>query len=232
MINQNKQERLYSKDRLDSFGGIESHQANLILIKEITDKIAEIEIILRNKIDYILSQTNPKWLEGKSVKVGRERIVIPKMDNQLLIHLDSGLYSKSQIISKQSLGFWFQLAKDKKIMSRLFTRQFLKEFDFRVLFSGNINEVGDKGNRKKLRQQEKSEVIFGLFCNLRNRAFHWENLFKIKDGNPQLKKYFRKTNFSLHYDKIYDFLNILLRDLYKDEEMGEDKIPQSPLKTM
>ncbi|MCE3039372.1 hypothetical protein [Helicobacter anatolicus] len=44
MINQNKQERLYSKDRLDSFGSIESHQENLILIKEITDKIIEIMI--------------------------------------------------------------------------------------------------------------------------------------------------------------------------------------------
>ena len=69
---------LLSKERLESYNNeIDKHYENLKLIANITPKIATLEIILRNKLDSVLSLRNNEWIKNaKDAKIieAREKI--------------------------------------------------------------------------------------------------------------------------------------------------------------
>lgn len=47
---------ILSKDRLDTYNSLEQYKENLKLIASITPKISNLEIYLRNALDYCLTQ--------------------------------------------------------------------------------------------------------------------------------------------------------------------------------
>lgn len=126
---------LYSQDRLSEYNDIKEHENNFNLIQEITGKIGRIEVILRNKIDAILTQEeNEKWFIGKEIRIEKDKINIT---NEMFINeyfiIKNTKYKKSQIISKQTLGFWFRLAKQRKIFDKIFSKELLKNLDLKQI---------------------------------------------------------------------------------------------------
>ncbi len=54
---------ILSKDRLDTYDNLEQYKENLKLISSITPKISNLEIYLRNALDYCLTQNKgSEWV--------------------------------------------------------------------------------------------------------------------------------------------------------------------------
>ena len=108
--------RLFSKERISNYESVAQHFGNLALIGEISENLEIAEILLRNKIDYIMSQ---------SVQFGGALW----LDN-LANHFKNGV---------------------------------------------------------RLRWYHKAKLLVYLLRNLRNMAFHFENLYKLNaDKKPRL----------------------------------------------
>ncbi|EMJ41264.1 hypothetical protein HMPREF1433_00447 [Helicobacter pylori GAMchJs117Ai] len=59
---------ILSKDRLDTYDSLEQYKENLKLIASITPKISNLEIYLRNALDYCLTQIKgSEWVFNESV---------------------------------------------------------------------------------------------------------------------------------------------------------------------
>ena len=84
------QQELFSKNRLQGYADTQEHEQNLYLIAQITHKIGILEIIIRNKIDSLLTSHNPHWLEATDFKDDLQK------------------HTRDAIISRQSLGFWLK----------------------------------------------------------------------------------------------------------------------------
>jgi len=88
-------------------------------------------------------------------------------------------------ISKQSLGYWVKAMDEARIHNKIIN---LSEIDFRRYSGFNINT--------KLRNYQKASVAYILLRLIRNRAFHFENLYKLNEsGTPRVSacKDFGKT---------------------------------------
>ncbi|OOQ17669.1 CAAX protease [Helicobacter pylori] len=58
---------ILSKDRLDTYDSLEQYKENLKLISFITPKISNLEIYLRNALDYYLTQIKgSEWVFNES----------------------------------------------------------------------------------------------------------------------------------------------------------------------
>ncbi|WP_187879783.1 CAAX protease [Helicobacter pylori] len=58
---------ILSKDRLDTYNSLEQYKENLKLISFITPKISNLEIYLRNALDYCLTQMKESdWVFNES----------------------------------------------------------------------------------------------------------------------------------------------------------------------
>ncbi len=58
---------ILSKDRLDTYDSLEQYKENLKLIASITPKISNLEIYLRNALDYCLTQIKGSdWVFNES----------------------------------------------------------------------------------------------------------------------------------------------------------------------
>ena len=101
--------QLFSQSRLSGYTNPQEHEQNLYLIAHIAHKIGILEIIIRNKIDFLLSQKDSQWLE---------KIVL---QNQ----------SRDSIISAQNLGFWLKVVDFYKIHNAIFKAEFLDTLDFK-----------------------------------------------------------------------------------------------------
>lgn len=218
---------LYSKDRLDEYNSFQEHEDNFELIQSITGKIGRIEVILRNKIDTILSQDNPKWLVGEEIRINKDKVIITEdifIDSNTL-KINGNNYKKSQIISWQSLGFWFKLAEKKAIFDKLFSESLLNQ-DLKRFYIGNTNQAYNKKEYEYRNQILKAKNTLGLLVLLRNRAFHWENLFKMQKNEIKPNKYEIKPRLTaknrvgkrylstyLHHNNITRFLGEILEDL-------------------
>lgn len=93
---------LFSQSRLNGYANPQEHEQNLYLISHIAHKIGILEIIIRNKIDFLLSQKDSQWLE---------KIVL---QNQ----------SRDSLISAQNLGFWLKVVDFIKSIMRFFKQSF------------------------------------------------------------------------------------------------------------
>lgn len=199
--------QLFSQTRLRGYTNTQEHEENLALIASIAHKIGILEIILRNKIDSILSSNNALWLESLPQEVSDH--IEAKQD-----------YSKDKVISSQSLGFWIKVIDHYKIHDKIIDIDFLDSVDFTKYFSKNRKTFKAKHNR--LLRHHKAKAILGLFRLIRNRSFHFENLYKIVgNGYPRLNikitnKYNENIYIAIHPEKIKDFLNNLLGSFHKD----------------
>ena len=81
-----------------------------------------------------------------------------------------------EFVSKQTLGFWCHQLDKHYIHNALVN---LAHIDFKKY---------SKFNKKdKMRNYQKVQIAYSLFLNIRNRAFHFENLLKLNEnGTPRL----------------------------------------------
>ncbi|WP_104759584.1 hypothetical protein [Helicobacter bizzozeronii] len=162
---------LFSKPRLESYANLAEHEANFALIARISHKIGILEVIIRNQINSVILRQNEEnwWLH------------LPKEINVIG---DFTTMSPTVLISKQSMGFWIEVVKHFKVHNQIFNPSFLDCLDFKRYYHKNKNRFN---NTKCLRHYQKTTIILKLLHTLRNRAFHFENLYKYTDkGYPRL----------------------------------------------
>ena len=109
--------------------------------------------------------------------------------------------------------FWIRVAKYYKIESIAFDKNFLDSLSFKKYCQFNL----DKTNKRPFRRWQKSRILLQLAKNIRNRAFHLENLLKIqKNGLPRLsaKVDFENNDFAIkriNPNKLITFLDDILK---------------------
>ena len=220
---------LISKNRLESFEkendkeALIEHCKNIDLARDITPKLAILEIALRNKLDNILSIENTNWiLESKDILLNNAIKGIDEKGKKILKQLDLEHFSHHQYLSRLSLGMIIHTIKENKLQNKILD---LKEMDFRDYDGTNrnfyytYNKVDSKG--KAIRQRNdfsnisRVDIALSLLQNIRNRAYHWENLLKTTKYNnqifPRITTREEKTNVGIHPNK----LNLFLVDLVK-----------------
>ena len=202
--------RLFSKERIASYESVVQHFSNLALIGAISKNLGIAEILLRNKIDFIMS---------KSVQFGGV-LWLDNLPTELDSHIDKSL-SRHKIISTQSLGFWLKVIDTYKIHSLLFSYDFLEDLNFKRYYERNANRFK---NGVRLRRYHKAKLLVHLLRNLRNRAFHFENLYKRNaDNKPRLSTRIidrdgQKFVINLATSKIQVFLEDLISEFSKEVE--------------
>lgn len=186
---------LFSKERLESYENVQRHFDNFYFVGEISPKIGLLEVIIRNKIDKILSQNDTRWIYSHR----------DLLDNDMLV------LQKNQIISKQNLGFWVKIADIYKIHSQIFNANFIARLDLRAYYSGNRSH---KIRHFRLRDTHKARIVLYLIRTIRNRAFHFENLYKMNRNYPRLNVKIKIGKIPLYTavapDKIIAFLDDIL----------------------
>lgn len=217
-------QKLFSQERLQSYKNQEEHLKNFFLIGKIAPAIGMLEVMIRNTIDFVLSNKSSLWIYH-----------LPKNLYQVLKINIQDTNKKCQIISSQSLGFWLYVVEHYKIHNQIFDTNFLDVYNFKSYYSGNRNRFK---SGKKLQNYQKAILILHLFRNLRNRAFHFENLYKFNDNKrPRLSAVTNNKNqekyiVNLQTDKIELFLYDLLKHFDEDiadklyKRVGEKHLPE------
>lgn len=75
----------------------------------------------------------------------------------------------SVFVSHQTFGYWAKVINERSIHNKILD---LEKIDFR--------NYSDSNRKTKLKNYQKVRVCYDLLVSIRNRAFHFENLFKIK----------------------------------------------------
>ncbi|MGI0406525.1 hypothetical protein ACRE1U_04365 [Helicobacter himalayensis] len=214
MLNETDCIDLFSQDRLNAYSDLQEHEDNFALIGDISYKIGILEIILRSKIHRIMLNHNPKWLT-------------------LLIGSGFENLSQNELISKQSFGFWVKVVEHFKIHNKIFDKNFLDNLDFKTYYKHNKNSFSSNHNR--LLRHHKVSVIMKLLHLLRNRAFHFENLYKMNKNGPRLSVTIcnvknEKLVVSLHPKRIIYFVNDILGGFNQDLlDYGSKKHPKKEI---
>lgn len=207
---------LFSKGRILSYDSINQHFENLALIGRISESLGIAEVLLRNKIDLVMSGRDALWLESLPQDLHFEA---PKDLNA----------TRDKIISIQSLGFWVKVVDFYRIHDKILCKDFLDSLDFKRYYAKNTNYFKDGSG---LRRYHKVRLLLHLLRNLRNRAFHFENLYKLNDENkPRLMASIKnKENalcvINLETSKIKLFLKDLISELMK-RKAGEKDPPKT-----
>lgn len=125
----------------------------------------------------------------------------------------------NKLVSIQSLGFWVKVAEHYKIEGKIFSKVFLDSLDFKLYYAKNVNKFK---SGFKLRRYHKAKLLLHLLRNLRNRAFHFENLYKLNNNNqPRLNACIDDDSkrtisiINLETTKIQMFLNDFIDELSK-----------------
>lgn len=197
---------LFSKWRIVSYDNINQHFDNFRLIAQISENLGIAEVLLRNKIDSIMCGLDLAWFDNvpSDIKIDK-----PKNEPNP---------THDKLVSFQSLGFWVKVAEFYKIEGKIFDKAFLDRLDFKRYYAGNANYLKDGSG---LRRYYKANLLIHLLRNLRNRAFHFENLYKLNDKNkPRLIASIENNKKSLCVinlatDKIQVFLSDLIDELSK-----------------
>ncbi|WP_233704396.1 hypothetical protein [Helicobacter cynogastricus] len=110
---------------------------------------------------------------------------------------------KDALISKQSMGFWLKVVEYFRIYDQIFNPSFLDDLDFKKYYRKNKNRFSHTDHilreNAHPRRYEKADLLLQLLRNLRNRAFHFENLYKCTPkGDPRLTA---KITADKHTDK-------------------------------
>ena len=135
------------------------------------------------------------------------------------IHLDASDETKDHdiLVSRQTFGFWIKVARHYKIEPVTFKKDFLDNFSFKKYYNKNKERL----NKAELNDYQKACSILLLTKNIRNRAFHFENLLKLrKSGIPRLSvkvdlKENRVFYFSIEPNMIIEYLDDILESFDK-----------------
>ncbi|WP_120900033.1 CAAX protease [Helicobacter pylori] len=202
---------ILSKDRLDTYDSLKQYKENLKLIPLITPKISNLEIYLRNALDYCLTQNKgSEWV----------------LDENSLIPLINELKEKkkeishSLVLSKMSLGAVIKLIFFYKLENSVLD---LQQWSFKKYYKDNRDVLLIRGKKQGLYNYVKVHIALNLLWTIRNRAYHWENLLKIKPNNrPRITTRFirelekptsKSFNFGIMSNKIVSFLDDLIKSI-------------------
>ena len=190
---------LYSQSRLNGYSSIDEHEQNFQMLDKIASKLGRIEIIIRNRIDRKMSQSNKDWL-----------FHLPEH-----IHLDASDETQDHdtLVSRQTFGFWIKVVRYYEIEECAFKKEFLSNYSFKKYYAKNT----EKTNKEYLFSWQIASMILQLTKNIRNRAFHLENLLKLQqNGLPRLsaKVDFENNDFAIkriNPNKLITFLDDILK---------------------
>lgn len=109
-------------------------------------------------------------------------------------------------VSKQTFGFWAKIIDEAKIHNDIVN---LDKLDFKKY---------SRFNRKnKLLNYQKVKILYDLAVKIRNRAFHFENLYKLNDDQtPRISTRVGKTLVGIDPQMLEDFINDALFCFDKD----------------
>ena len=189
---------LYSQARLNGYCSVDEHDRNFQILDKIASKLGRIEIIIRNRIDRKMSQSNKDWL-----------FHLPEH-----IHLDASDETQDHdtLVSRQTFGFWIKVVRYYEIEECAFKKEFLSNYSFKKYYAKNT----EKTNKEYLFSWQIASMILQLTKNIRNRAFHLENLLKLQqNGLPRLsaKVDFKNNIFAIKRispNKLVEFLDDIL----------------------
>ncbi|ANH45109.1 CAAX protease [Helicobacter pylori] len=205
---------ILSKDRLETYDNLEKYKENLKLISLITPKISNLEIYLRNALDYCLTQIKGSDWVFKSNNQDIKK-AISRFEKEKLKYP-----SKNDILSRLTLGTIVSLIITNHLQFPILS---LKNMDFKQYYNGNANKIRIGFNRSKISNVLKSKITLNLLRNIRNRAYHWENLLKLRANNrPRITTRFirelekptsKSFNFGIMPNKIVSFLDDLIKSI-------------------
>lgn len=213
---------LLSKERLKSYSiaedksdieiQIERHDKNLNLIQRIVKNIAYIEIGIRNLLDYYMKEKYQisDWIEYKANQSSSFKNIVDSIKER---YVDSSNINNNQLLSNLTLGQVIKIIKDEDASDILFD---FNQINFKKYYQKNRNRTIN--NKSRLTNKEKVDIMLSLLANIRNRAFHWESLIKLKDnGHPRLTVGdYGIIYISVEATKIEDFLQDILDEIYKN----------------
>ncbi|GAA8087401.1 hypothetical protein Kazakh3173_15090 [Helicobacter pylori] len=200
-----------SKERLDTYDSLEQYKENLKLISSITPKISSLEIYLRNALDYCLIQIKGSdWVfsENSLTNLINEQ----KEKKKEITH--------SLILSKMSLGAVIKLIFCYKLEGVILD---LRTYSLKAYYKDNKDTLLIKGRKQHLSNYAKAYIALNLLWTIRNRAYHWENLLKLRANNrPRITTRFirelekptsKSFNFGIMPNKIVSFLDDLIKSI-------------------
>lgn len=114
-------------------------------------------------------------------------------------------------ISRQTLGYWVTLINVMKLHNRLV---YLSSIDFRKYSKFN------KHGKSSMPNFQKVKICYSLILTIRNRAFHFENLYKLnKYGAPRISTRLNDKIMGVMPDMLEVFVDDVLDCL--DSEIRE-----------
>ncbi|WP_208359826.1 CAAX protease [Helicobacter pylori] len=182
---------ILSKDRLAAYDSLEQYKENLKLISFITPKISNLEIYLRNALDYCLTQMKgSEWVFNENSLT--DLINEQKEKKKEITH--------SLILSKMSLGAVIRLIFCYKLEGVILD---LRAYRFRAYYHENKDTLLIKSKKRLLYNYIKAHIALNLLWTIRNRAYHWENLLKIQPNkHPRITTPFNGKTENIPMDKI------------------------------
>lgn len=130
-FNDDKLHTLFSKVRISSYDNTNQHFDNFDLIAQISENLGIAEVLLRNKIDFIMCGLDSAWLDNLPSAIKLDK---PKNEPNP---------THDKLVSFQSLGFWVRVAESYKIESKIFDKAFLDNLDFKRYYAENANSLKD-----------------------------------------------------------------------------------------
>ncbi len=182
---------ILSKDRLAAYDSLEQYKENLKLISFITPKISNLEIYLRNALDYCLTQMKgSEWVFNENSLT--DLINEQKEKKKEITH--------SLILSKMSLGAVVRLIFCYKLEGVILD---LRAYRFRAYYHENKDTLLIKNRKQNLSNYAKAHIALNLLWTIRNRAYHWENLLKIQPNkHPRIATSFSGETENIPIDRI------------------------------
>ncbi|WQS60064.1 CAAX protease [Helicobacter pylori] len=182
---------ILSRERLDTYDSLEQYKENLKFISFITPKISNLEIYLRNALDYCLTQIKGnEW-------VFNENSLTPLIEE---LKEKKKEITHSLILSKMSLGAVVRLIFCYKLEGVVLD---LRAYRFRAYYHENKDTLLIKNRKQNLSNYAKAHIALNLLWTIRNRAYHWENLLKTKPNNrPRIATPFNGETENIPMDKI------------------------------
>lgn len=199
---------LFSTQRIQAFGGILAYQSHTDFIQKLIPLIQNIELILRNKINPIMSLHSKTWLidlyssklispkkgwqkrEQKEMAEKIKKSIVSFCKKHNITSTSHSDLVKIQnlndiILSQMTCGFWIRLICSQNFSSfSLFKKIFPKLSANLSQDTINFLNFLDERSRHNISQMDYSHIdkclIFIAFVgSIRNRTLHWENLLKF-----------------------------------------------------
>lgn len=161
---------ILSLKRLEGYeGSIKKHYENLSLAFQSGQRIATLEIYLRNKLDFCLREIEgEEWIKSeKSLEQIKQKGHIPLLELQT-----------HQILSSLMFGELIALIGVYGVKHYMFD---LRKLDFKKYHWSNRNYGYVNGKKVAFSNIDKNSITLNLIRTIRNRAFHWENLLKVTE---------------------------------------------------